>query len=122
VVKSRGLEKELAKVKASFQKESDEHDALRVAIGLVCDVLQMVSEQGSSSLVARTIQIMEQVREIMRNALHFSVHQSFAIGRSYYKNIDLVAMSQGFMLGYDVAKLEEIKKVVASWCRTWLGT
>ena len=32
VVKSRGLEKELDKVKASLLKESDEHDSLRVAV------------------------------------------------------------------------------------------
>ena len=32
VVKSRGLEKELSKVKDTLQKESDEHDNLHVAI------------------------------------------------------------------------------------------
>jgi hypothetical protein len=32
VVKSRGLERELGEVKVSLLKESDEHDALRVAI------------------------------------------------------------------------------------------
>jgi hypothetical protein len=32
VVKSRGLERELGKVKDSQLKESDEHDALRVTI------------------------------------------------------------------------------------------
>ena len=32
VVKSRGIEKELGEVKDTLQKESDEHDNLRVAI------------------------------------------------------------------------------------------
>ena len=32
VMKSRGLEKEIDEMKATLLKESDEHDALRVAI------------------------------------------------------------------------------------------
>ena len=36
VTKSRSLEKELGEVKATLVKESKEHDALRVAIQLVC--------------------------------------------------------------------------------------
>ena len=32
VVKSRGLEKELSEVNNTLQKESDEHDNLRVAV------------------------------------------------------------------------------------------
>ena len=32
VMKSRGLEKEINEVKASFQKERDKHDTLRIAI------------------------------------------------------------------------------------------
>ena len=44
VTKSRGLEKELGKVKASLIKESDEHDTLCVAIQLICDDLKLVLE------------------------------------------------------------------------------
>ena len=32
VVKSRGMEKELSEVKDTLQKESDEHDNLRVVV------------------------------------------------------------------------------------------
>jgi hypothetical protein len=39
VMKCHGLEKELAKAKGSLQKESDDHDDLHVAIGLVRDDL-----------------------------------------------------------------------------------
>ena len=35
-MKSRRLEKELSEVKATLVKESKEHNALRVAIQLVC--------------------------------------------------------------------------------------
>ena len=48
-----------------------------------------------------------------RGALRFGVHWSFAIARSHYENIDLATMSQGFVLGYSEAKLEDIKKEVA---------
>jgi len=41
VMKSHGLEKELGEVKASLQKESDEHDTLRVVVQMVCDDLEL---------------------------------------------------------------------------------
>jgi hypothetical protein len=45
----------------------------------------------------------------MRQVLHLSVQWSFVITRSHYENIDLQVMSQGFVLGYDDAKLEQIE-------------
>ena len=59
VVKSRGLEKELSEVKDTLQKESEEHDNLRVAIQLVCDELELAPEQETSSLAVRTTRIMD---------------------------------------------------------------
>ena len=44
VMKSHGLEKELDEVKASFLKESDEHDSLRVTVQLVFDDLKVALE------------------------------------------------------------------------------
>ena len=41
VMKSHSLEKELSEVKATLLKESDEHDALRVTVQLVCDDLEL---------------------------------------------------------------------------------
>jgi hypothetical protein len=40
-VKIRDLEKELAKVRDSLQKESGEHNTLRITIGAVCDDLEL---------------------------------------------------------------------------------
>ena len=57
VMKSRSLEKELGEVKATLLKESDEHDALRVAIQLVCDDLELALAQEMSSLMVHAIQI-----------------------------------------------------------------
>jgi hypothetical protein len=42
--------------------------------------------------------------------LGFGIHQSFAIARSHYVNIDLAAMSQGYVPSYTDAQLEKIKK------------
>ena len=90
VTKSHSLEKELSEVKATLLKESDEHDALRVAIQLVCDDLEA---QEMSSLVVRAVRIMDRARKMARDALLFGVHWSFAIARSHYENIDLETMS-----------------------------
>ena len=35
------------------------------------------------------------------------------IARSHYENIDLATMSQGFVPGYSIAELEDIKNEVA---------
>jgi len=43
-MKSHGLGKELDEVKASLVKETDEHDALRVAIQQVFDDLELAPE------------------------------------------------------------------------------
>jgi hypothetical protein len=51
VVKSRDLEWELTDVKDTLQKESDEHDTLRVTIRVVCDDLKLSLAQETSSLV-----------------------------------------------------------------------
>ena len=47
-----------------------------------------------------------------RGALCFGVHQSFAIARSHYENIDLATMSQGFTLVYTDVELDDIEKEV----------
>ena len=45
--------------------------------------------------------------------LHFGVHRSFAIARSYYENINLAMMSQGVMPIYTDAELDIIEEDVA---------
>ena len=44
VTKSHNIEKELGEVKATLLKESDEHDALRVAVQQVFDDLELALE------------------------------------------------------------------------------
>jgi hypothetical protein len=60
---------------------------------------------------------MDREREITRHTLRFGVQQPFVIVRSHYENIDLAAMSQGFVPGYNDNKLQWIKKTVSAPAR-----
>ena len=109
-----GLAVDLAKVRRNLQANSDELGILSVALGVVCDDLEAVRSVGTSSLVARAVEIMARVRQLERNALRVRVNQSFMIGRSHYgDNIDLEAMSHGYTPGYEVHELEEMETAVA---------
>ena len=100
VAKGRSLEKELGEVKATLLKESEEHDALCVAVWLVCSDLELALAQETSSLVVRAVQITDRAHGNARGALRFGFIRSFTIARSHYENIDLAMMSQGFVPGY----------------------
>ena len=65
---------ELVEVKRNLQAESDELSILSAALRLVCDDLQVVRSEGTSSLVARAIEITAQVRQLKRNALRAGVN------------------------------------------------
>ena len=85
---------------------------------MVCDDLEVVRSKGTSSLVARAIEIIAQVRQLERNALRAGVNQAFVIARSHYANsIDLETMSLGFAPGYEVSELDEIEMAVAPLSR-----
>jgi hypothetical protein len=73
VLKSCGLEMELAEVKGTLQKESDEHDGLRVVIRLICEDLGVALVQEASSLAVRSLWIIDRAREIARRAVRFGV-------------------------------------------------
>ena len=85
---------------------------------MVCDDLEVVRSEWTSSLVARAIKITSQVCQLERNALRAGVNQSFVIAHSHYgDSIDLEAMSHGFAPGYGAHELEEMETAVAplSW-------
>ena len=50
---SVGLGKELTEVRGILQAESDEHDLLRAAVGVVFDDLRVAQLEETSSLAAR---------------------------------------------------------------------
>ena len=94
--------------------ECDELDILSATLGVVCDDLEVVQSEGTSSLAAHAVEIMAWVRQLKRNALCDGVNQSFAIAHSHYGDIiDLEMMSHGYAPGYEVHELEEMEAVVA---------
>ena len=112
---SVGLATELAEAWRSHQAETDEHDLLRAALGVVCDDLQVVKLEGTSSLAARAIEITARVRQLERNVLLTGVNKSFMIACSHCgDSIDLEAMSHGYEPGYEARELEEMESAVAS--------
>ena len=81
---------------------------------MVYDDLEVVWLEGTSSLVARAVNIMAWVRQLERDALRTGVTQAFAIARSHYVDtIDLETMSLGFAPGYEASELDEIETAVA---------
>ena len=81
---------------------------------MVCDDLEVVRSEGTSSLVAHAVEIMARVHQLERNALCIGVNQSFMIARSHYgDSIDLEAMSLGYVPDYEVHELEEMETAVA---------
>ena len=81
---------------------------------MVCNDLEVVRSEGTSSLAAHAVKIMALVRQLEKNALWAGVNQSFAITHSHYRDsIDLEAMSHGYAPGYEVHELEEMEAAVA---------
>ena len=111
---SVGLGTKLAEMQGILQAESDELGILSATLGVVYDNLPVVQSEGTSSLEARAVEIMAQVRQLEMNALHTGVNQSFTIARSHYgDSIDLEVMSHGYAPGYEVHELEEMEVAVA---------
>ena len=105
---------DLTEVRRNLQAKSDELGILSAALGVVYDDLEVVRSEGTSSLTARVVEIMARVRQLERSALRTVVNQSFVIAGSHYgDNIDLEAVSHGYMPGYEVHELEEMETVVA---------
>ena len=81
---------------------------------MVYDDLEVVRSEGTSSLMARAVEITARVHQLERSALHAGVNQSFMIAHSHYGDIiDLETMSHGFAPGYEAHELEEMEAVVA---------
>ena len=57
-----GLAMELAEAWRNLQVESNEHDLLSTALGVVYDDLEVVRSEGISSLAARAVEITARVR------------------------------------------------------------
>jgi len=81
---------------------------------VVCDDLDVVQSEGTSSLAAHVVDITSQARQLEREALRAGINRAFTIAHSHYgDNIDLKAISLGYAPGYEDKELEEMEMEVA---------
>ena len=115
---SAGLGTELAEVRGLLQVESDQHNLRCSAIMVACDNLQVVQEEGTSSLTTRAAGITARVGQLEEDAFHAGITQAFAIARSHYdREINLDVMSLGFAPIYEDPELDEIEKAMTPLAR-----
>ena len=108
------LEKEAAYARRALQVESDEHDLLQAAVGVVLNALNVTEPVETSPLAARVIGIMARVGQLEESAFHAGITQAFTVTHAHYeKEINLKVMSEGFLSTYEDEELEEMEKMVA---------
>ena len=61
---------DLTEVRRNLQAKSDELGILSTALGVVYDDLEVVRSEGTSTLMARAVEITARVHQLERNALH----------------------------------------------------
>ena len=112
------LDKELTEVRGILQTESDEHDLLQAAVGVVINALRVAQPVETSSLVAHAAGITARVGQPEEDAFHAGITQAFAVAHSHYdQEINLEVMSQGFTPIYEDHELDEIEKAVTPLAR-----
>ena len=101
-------------VQTVLETEIGEHEALKRAALSACEALEVEGVQSGSSLGSRLIALSSQMRERLRGALHTGVKRALAVISSHYLGVDLLAISDGYVLPDDdeeadaaVAKLTE---------------
>ena len=108
-----GLARDLAEARSVLQAESNELELQKVGLSIICDDLQVVQAEGTSSLTTRAVDMTARVRQLEKEAFRLGIIQDFAIARSHYDvNINLGAMSLGFAHGYELSELDEIEAAV----------
>ena len=89
------------------EAEIEEHDALQATARTVCEALAVAGAQSGSSLRSRLAALSGQVRERLRGALHTGVKRALAVVSSHYADIDLEAVSDGYVVAEDDEEAEE---------------
>ena len=108
------LEKEATYARRALQVESDEHDLLQAAVGVVLNALNVTEPVETSPLAAHVGGITARVGQLEESAFHAGITQAFTIAHAHYeKEINLKVMSEGFPPTYEDDELEAIEKVVA---------
>ena len=112
-------------VQAVLEAEIGEHNTLQSAARTICEALEVEGVESGSSLRSRLTALSGQVRERLWGALHTGVKRALAVVSSHYIGVNLVAISNGYvMLEDDEEADEEVKKLmeaVRPLARRWLA-
>jgi hypothetical protein len=73
-VKVLSLDKELAEMRKNLEAKTSEHGMLCATIGVVCDDLEVVQAEGTSSLAACVVNIMARAGTLERDAFHAGIN------------------------------------------------
>ena len=103
---SRAVEASAA-VQAVLEAETGEHDALQIVARTVCEALEVEGVQSGSSLRSRLTALSGQVRERLRGPLHTGVKRALAVVSSHYADVNVVAISDGYVLPEDDEEVDE---------------
>ena len=98
-----------------LEAEIREHNTLQSAARTICEALEVDGVQSGSSLRSRLTALSGQVRERLRGALHTGVKRALAVVSSHYAGVNLVAISDGYVLpeGDEEADEEVTKQMEA---------
>ena len=89
------------------------HNVLRSAARTACEALEVEGVQLGSSLGSRLIALSGQVCERLRGALHTGVKRALAVVSSHYADVNVVAISDGYVLPEDDEEAdEEVNKLM----------
>ena len=94
-------------MQAVLEAEIGEHGALQSASRTVCEALEVEGVELGSSLGSILIVLSGQVRERLRGALHMGVKHALAVVSSHYADVDLEAISDGYVLAEDDEEADE---------------
>ena len=88
------LADEIAWLRELLDAERGEHVTLRDAVRVICDELDVVRGEGTSSLTARVLGTYRRAHKIAVEALHTSVRRAFGVFGSHYSSINFAGMSE----------------------------
>ena len=84
---------------------------MHAVVGVVFNDLGVARPEETNSLVARAVDTTTRVVQLEENAFHAGITQAFAVAHSHYdQEVNLEAMSLGFVPGYENSELDEIEK------------
>ena len=96
----------------TLDAEATEHSALWAAVASVCNGLRVEVGQPGSSLHKRIGVLYTCVGERLTMALHTRVKRALAMVCSHYLGIDVLVVSEGYVIGDDEDEArEEVQKL-----------